>query len=358
MASGTINGTTGSEYCISKIEWTSTPTVATNSSSVTVKLYYKRTNEYKTYGSDWSFVLSVGGQTKTIKPGYLEIGSSWLLAATATFTISHNDDGSKKVTISATGGCPGTSVDSTSCSKSVDLDTIARASVPTMSASSVQMGKSVTITTNRKSDSFTHTLTYSFGGTTGTIGTGVGASKAWTIPDLAAKISGKASGTCTITCETYSGTTKVGTSTATLTLTIQDKSAPTVGATSVKMGNSVTITTNRKSSHYTHTLKYTFGGTTAEIKTGVGASHTWTVPDLASKISGKTSGTCTITCETYTGSTLVGSSTVALTLTVPDKSTPTVSASSVQMGKSVTLYTNRKSTGFTHTFTYAIGSAS
>lgn len=53
-------------------------------------------------------------------------------------------------------------------------------SVPTVSSSSVNLGSAVTISTNRLTDSATHTLTYAFGSATGTIATNVGASVSWT----------------------------------------------------------------------------------------------------------------------------------------------------------------------------------
>lgn len=58
------------------------------------------------------------------------------------------------------------------------------ASVPTTSLGSVAMGSAVTINTNRQSSDYQHTIKYSFGGSSGTIGTAqaVGASISWTPP--------------------------------------------------------------------------------------------------------------------------------------------------------------------------------
>ena len=270
-----------------------------------------------------------------------------------TITVKHKDDGTGSVKV-RTWMDTEISAGVVEKSQSITLATIARASVPTVSASSVAMGGSVTITTNRKSSSFTHDLTYSFGGSTGTIATGVGASYAWTVPDLVAKIPNATKGTCTVTCKTLNGTTVVGTKTVTLTLTVPGASTPTVSASSVAMGGSVTVNIDRKSGSFTHDITYSFGGSTGTIATGVGTSKAWTVPDLVTKIPNKASGTCTITCKTKNGTAEVGSKTVTLTLTLPAKSTPR--ASNVQMGKSVTIYTDRKSSGFTHTLSYKIGS--
>lgn len=240
-------------------------------------------------------------------------------------------------------------------SVNVTLPVIAGASKPTVSASSVTMGNEVTITTNRNSTSLTHDLTYSFGGSTGTIATGVGASYKWTVPDLVSKIPNKSSGTCTITCTTKSGSTAIGTSTVSITLNIPAKSAPTTSASTVKMGTSVTINTNRSSSAYTHTLTYTIGSKSGTIATGVTTSKPWT-PDknLASYTGNKTSATCTITCNTYNGTLLVGTATKSITLTVPDATVPTLSASSIVLGNPIVISMPREADCYVHDLSYIL----
>lgn len=84
-------------------------------------------------------------------------------------------------------------------------------SVPTLSASSVEMGKPVTIYTNRNSNSFTHTLTYVLGDASGTIAEGVAGSYEWKPSlELARQITNDTYGVGTIYCTTYNGSTKVG----------------------------------------------------------------------------------------------------------------------------------------------------
>ncbi len=104
-------------------------------------------------------------------------------------------------------------------------------------------------------------------------------------------------------------------------------SQPTLSASSFNMGSSVTIYTNRADSSYTHTITYTFGSASGTIGTGVGASISWT-PDisLANQIPNATAGLGTITCKTYAGSTLYGTTTVGFTLNVPTSIAPTISS--------------------------------
>lgn len=275
------------------------------------------------------------------------------VVATGTKRIYHNPDGGRSFTAYAEAGIYVWAVNCTG-SGSWNLNTIARTSKPTVSASSVQMGNSVTITTNRQADSLTHTLHYSFGGATGTIATGVGASYKWSVPDLASKISGKTSGTCTITCHTYSGTTLIGSEAISLTLTVQDKSTPTVSASTVQMGKSVTVSTNRKSSGFTHTITYSVGSTSGTIGTGVTTSVAWTPSkELASYTGNKTSVACTITCKTYNGSALIGEATQTITLTVPNATVHKLSASTVVMGNSITISMSKEASTYTHDLTYA-----
>lgn len=105
-------------------------------------------------------------------------------------------------------------------------------SFPSVSASSVEMGKPLTIFTNRNAG-FTHTLVYSFGRATGTIATGVGDSYEW-VPDteLARQIPNAVNGTAVITCTTFQEDTQIGEpQSVTATLTVPDTVIPAAEAT-------------------------------------------------------------------------------------------------------------------------------
>lgn len=323
--SATINGSNAFSW-----SWSNVPGSAWNSSSITAGDYtYPRWIDLK----EGSVVVDTGyGVTKNIN-----ISSSWVM-----------NESNSASWFPYTGTYAKTSA-------TVTLPMIAGASVPTVSAFSVVMKNNVTIYTNRLSSAFTHDLTYSFGGSTGTIATGVGDSYNWPVPDLASKIAGKTSDTCTITCTTKSGSTVIGSKTVTLTLTVPAKSNPTVSASTVQMGDSVTIYTNRNSTGFTHTVSYAIGTASGTISTGVESSVPWTPsPDLAYYTGNKTSGTCTITCSTYNGSALVGTSTITITLTVPDASVPSVSASTLALGSMITISITKYADAFTHDLAYTL----
>ena len=147
--------------------------------------------------------------------------------ASGTTKITHNADGTKSFSLSIEAGVYTYAV-SVTASGTHTLDTIPRAS--TVSATNANMGSASTITITRASSSFTHTLTYSFGSTTGTIvSKTTSTSVSWTPAlTLANQIPNAVSGTCTITCDTYNGSTKIGSKTCTLTLTVPASVKPTM----------------------------------------------------------------------------------------------------------------------------------
>lgn len=237
--SGSFTGTTNSTLITPKIVWSGVQSVDGNYTDITATLYYSRTNTgYTTYGT-WSGSITING-TKNSGTKYIEITyNSNTIALTAKTRVYHNSDGTKSITISALGAISGTSLSSTTISATVTLTTIPRATTPTFSASSVNMGSAVTINLNRASSGFTHTLSYSFGSLSGqtsglSASSGVGTSSTFTPPlTLANQIPSATSGTCTVTCKTYSGSILIGTKTATLTLKVPTSVVPTISSVSV-----------------------------------------------------------------------------------------------------------------------------
>ena len=177
-------------------------------------------------------------------------------------------------------------------------------------------------------------------------------------------INHKADGTAdpvsfTLTGKVYSSGTASFTGSLNLT-TIPRASTPTIGA--VTLGSPVTITTNRASDSFTHTLTYTFGNATGTIATGVGASTSWTPAlSLSQQIPNATAGAGIITCTTYNGSTLIGTKEVPFTASVPSSVVPSISLSTPTIGGSAPaswgIFVKGKSTAnYTITGTGAQGS--
>lgn len=247
--SGSFTGTTSNQTISSKITWSATQSITGNYSDVTATLYYSRTNTGYTTEGDWSGSITINGTTTSGSKHIVITYNSNTVAMTATTRVYHNADGTKSITISCAGAAPPSSLTSTSCSATVTLDTIPRTS--SVTATDANIGSKPTITISRASTSFTHTLTYSFGGLTGTIATKTSSTSisSWTIPtSFYAKIPNSPSGECVITCTTYSGSTAIGTSTCVFNA-IADKAicSPDVAVSSVDVNEeSTTLTGNNK----------------------------------------------------------------------------------------------------------------
>lgn len=99
-----------------------------------------------------------------------------------------------------------------------------------LTVSNGTLGTSLSIGITRYVNTYTDTITYSFGSSSGTIATKTSAdSVTWTPAiSLASEIPNASTGTCTLTCTTYNGNTVVGSSTKTITLTVPQSLAPTV----------------------------------------------------------------------------------------------------------------------------------
>lgn len=109
---------------------------------------------------------------------------------------------------------------------------------------------------------------------------------------------------------------------------------PSSSAATVEMGKSVTISTSAVNSAYRHTLRYAFGKATDTIATGIASSVSWTPPvSLANQIPSATAGSGTIYCDTYSGSTLLGTKSVSITLTVPGSVVPSAGTLSAALAE-------------------------
>ena len=147
--------------------------------------------------------------------------------ASGTMEIDHESDGSKTFTVSAFSGWLYGNGDYNAPAQSFELPTIPRATVPSMGAATID--EEVTISLPRASGTFTHTLTYSFGSASGTIGSALGTSAVWRLPEsLAAQIPHDPGGTGTLTCVTYSGSTLIGSKTIAFTASVPGSMKPAI----------------------------------------------------------------------------------------------------------------------------------
>ena len=202
--------------------------ITDNTSTVNWRMTVSRTGAYYTRNQQGDSTLSLNLDGRNVHysyPTWETSGEEYTLASGSS-TISHNADGTKTLPISCTfnpnNGLHGT----ITVSASLSLTTIPRSS--SVSVSPGVIGSSVTININRQSSSFKHTVRYSWAGKSGTIATNVDTSATWSIPiDFANDIPNSASGTGTIFVDTYSGNTKTGTQSTTLTASVPANVKPT-----------------------------------------------------------------------------------------------------------------------------------
>ena len=191
--------------------------------------------------------------------------------ASAAMKIAHNPDGSKSFTVSGFSGWIYNSGNTYASSQTFTLPTIPRAS--SVSCSTADIGSNATISISRASSSFTHTLTYSFGSLTGTIATKTSStSVSWTIPTtFYAQIPNDKSGTGTITCYTYNGSTLIGSKPTSFTATVNESaSKPTLNPTAVDSNSATTALTGDSSKF----IKYY---SNASVSTGASARNSATL---------------------------------------------------------------------------------
>ena len=305
-----------------RLAWSeSSQNIANNTTTISYTLsIYRSSNISSSASKDYSITINgvkVASGTTTIG------GSGTKNIKTGTTTIAHTADGSKSFSYSFSQEIgitwSGSSIGTITGSGTGTLDTIPRATTPTLSTSSIDMGSSITINTPRASSSFTHTLTYSFGSASGTIASSVGTSQSWTVPlTLANQVPNATSGTCTITCKTYNGSTLIGTKTVTFTAKVPSSIVPSISSVSVADTNSAYATQfgalvqGKSKAKFTITAAGSYSSTIStyktviENKTYTGASSTTAV------LSGSGNITATITVTDSRGRTATTTKTVSV----------------------------------------------
>ena len=228
----TFNGSTkASFYAYLRMEvWENWKDTANNYTNIGYKLSLVSSNGWP-YASGGSYPWSIkdNGVVKasgTISTYNVPAGGTFQIA-TGNFNVTHNADGTKWSDFY--GEFTSSSHGYIDVYGGMNLVTIPRASTPTLSASTVNYGASVTINTNRLSTDFTHNMRANFSGETVTIGSGYTTSTTWTVPlSLMSKIPNATSSWGTIYVDTYSGATLIGTKTVVLNTTVPSTILPTI----------------------------------------------------------------------------------------------------------------------------------
>lgn len=215
---------------------------STNQSNVTVKMYAQSdSSSYGAYNLDASgntVKMTVNGKQVVNKSMAMDFrNKATVQLASWTGAISHGSDGSKKLDCSGSFSISGSSyLSGGSISCSIQLESIPRATKPTLSASTVALGSSVTINISPAVSSWTHNIYYRIGtGNWTRFATGVKSNYSWIVPlVIASSYPTATKGTITIGLNTYNGSTQIGgTQTVNLNITIPASVAPSVSSVTV-----------------------------------------------------------------------------------------------------------------------------
>ena len=203
------------------LSWSATQSIANNTSTISWTL--STAGGYSSWMTERTVYVDIDGERVFSKTDAVDRYRGTI--ATGTKTISHNSDGTRSFSVSLGAAIYYSTIECTG-SQTFTLDTIARAS--TLSASDGTLGTKTTLTVDRKSSSFTHTLTWECGNYSGTLATKSSATSWSFTPELklatTAPYGQKAY--CSYTLSTYNGSTLVGTNSKSVWFTIPSSVKP------------------------------------------------------------------------------------------------------------------------------------
>lgn len=223
--------------------------IENNTSKIAWKVGIRSNTAYHNhYGLSETYVVNINGtvvhnavHTPTVNSG----ATVWV--ASGTTTVSHNADGSKSISVSASfnNADRDTYLPTTgSCSGSLKLTTIPRATTPSIDKPSLDCGGVIKISGTSASSNFSHKVYVTWNGTKiqiGTIASGTTSpSFSYTIPtDWEKNIPDSTSDIATFTLETISGSTSVGSKSVNATIKVRSSIVPTIGTVGISDTNSI-----------------------------------------------------------------------------------------------------------------------
>ena len=250
-----------------RFSWSRTSySIPDNTSTISWKLQLISTSSGAIYSSaSKTWKVTVNGATYSGSVSVAIGNNATKTLASGSTTIAHNNDGTKTFAYSFSQAFDITFsnawIGTVSGSSSGTLDTIPRAS--SVSATNATIGSATTITISRASSSFTHTLRYSFCNLNETIVAKTSStSYSWTLPTkFYAQIPNSKTSWATLYCDTYSGSTLIGTKSCKFDVyTSETACKPTLAPTVVDQGSvSTTLTGDtNKIIRYYNTINVSF----------------------------------------------------------------------------------------------------
>lgn len=264
------------------------------------------------YGLSETYVVNINGtvvHNAVHKPTVNSGATVWV--ASGTTTVSHNTDGSKSISVSASfnNADRGTYLPTTgSCSGSLKLTTIPRATTPSIDKPSLDCGSAIKISGTSASSNFSHKVYVTWNETKtqiGTIASGTTTpSFSYTIPtDWEKNIPDLTSGIATFTLETISGSTSVGSKSVNATIKVRSGVVPSIETVSISDTNSICAGIGQ----------YVQSQSKLKFSIATSGNQGSTITSVSTKFNGQTySG------STFTTQTIQNSGTLTYTITVTD----------------------------------------
>ena len=307
--------------------------IVNNTSKVTAKLYYYGNGvSYSGYQKKWT--ITIDGTTYSGTNTFTTSTSAQLLG-TVSKTVTHNDNGAKTVSVSAS-FATGVSIGTLTTSKSLTLTTIPRVSDIEVDKTSLFAGEDIIATATPKSSSFTDVITLSMGSHTATLTSG----EAYTIPlNWLDAVPNAMKGTASVTVKTYNGSTLIGSKTVNVTVKVPASAVPSVDSIEITEGVSSVATNfgvfvkNLSQLLVEITASGIYGSTISSVKTTVDGI-TYAGAQFTSNVI-RTAGSLTVTVNVTDsrGQTANGTTTV----TIEDYEKPYVNIEVQQSGTTATL---------------------
>lgn len=287
--------------------------VENNTSYVEWWVGIRSNTQYHTHnGIPETFTVSVNG-TQVLNQSFTpNVPVNTLVGVkSGAVTISHDADGSKTISVSASfsGSNSGYYAPITgSCSGTVKLTTIPRASSISIDSPSIECGNTININGSSASKNFTHKIYATWNGRKSelvTIASGTTTpSFSYTIPTAWEKdLPNSTSGIATFTLETFSGSTSVGSKSVNATIKVRSGVVPSVGTVSISDTNSICVGIGQ---HVQSQSRLKFSIATS-------GSQGSTVTSVSTKFEGQTYNS-----SSFTTGTVQGSGSLSYVITVTD----------------------------------------
>ena len=295
--------------------------VENNTSYVEWWVGIRSNTQYHTHnGIPETFKVSVNG-TQVLDQSFTpNVPAGTLVGVkSGTVTISHDADGSKTISASASfsGSNSGYYAPITgSCSGTVKLTTIPRASSISIDSPSIECGNTININGSSASKNFTHKIYATRNGKTSELTTISGTltpTFSYTIPTAWEKdLPNSTSGIATFTLETFSGSTSVGSKSVNATIKVRSGVIPSIGTVSISDTNSIC----------TGIGQYVQSQSRLKFSIATSGSQGSTVTSVSTKFEGQTYNS-----SSFTTGTVQGSGTLSYVITVTDSRGRTASKS-------------------------------